>query len=247
MTYRGKGNCLLIRVRKAIPVNAVRAPISLFAGLAFFVSLASSASKARSQTEELFFSTLANLRNQDPSVASVEAKILVAPSNKTGCGNAGNGDMVAFYCQRDRKIYVSIKTLNSINDSYGSSAVRYLAAHELAHARQHAVTGFSKDLVWSSVLDELQADCIAGSYLRIAYGYTPESTQGEEVRSFAYNIGSREYLNHDWHGNPRWRAAAISRGMRTGEPSRCLSSKRFNYGSLLESGAEILRQWRKKN
>ena len=246
MTYGGKGNCLLIRVRKGIPVNAVRAPIALFAGLALFVGLASSTLKASSQPEQLFFSTMANLRNQDPYVASVEAKILVAPSNETGCGNAGNGDMVAFYCQRDRTIYVSVRTLNSINYGYGSSAVRYLVAHELAHARQHAVTGFAKDLVWSSVLDELQADCIAGSYLRIAYGYTPESTQGNEVRKFAHNIGSREYLNHDWHGNPRWRAAAVSRGMRTGEPSRCLSSKRFNYESLRESGAEILRQWRKR-
>ena len=223
----------------------VRVLIAKISALAVLVNLASSGARASSQPEQLFFSTMANLRNQDPYVASAEAKILVAPSNKTGCGNAGNGDMVAFYCQRDRTIYVSVKTLNSINDSYGSSAVRYLVAHELAHARQHAVTGFAKDLVWSSVLDELQADCIAGSYLQIAYGYTPESSQGSEVRRFAFNIGSREYLNHDWHGNPRWRAAAVSRGMRTGDPARCLSSKRFNYGSLLENGREILRQWRK--
>ena len=108
------------------------------------------------------------------------------------------------------------------------------------------VTGFSKNLVWSSVLDELQADCIAGSYLRIAYGYTPQSPQGEGVRSFAYNIGDREYLNHDWHGNPRLRVAAVNLGMRNGEPSSCLSSKRFNYESLRGSGAEMLRQWRKR-
>jgi predicted metalloprotease len=116
----------------------------------------------------------------------------------------------------------------------------------MAHGRQHAVTGFAKDLVWSSVLDELQADCIAGSYLRLAYGYTPDSSQGEEVRRFAFNIGDREYLHHDWHGNPRWRAAAVSRGMRTGNPARCLSSKRFNYGNLVESGTELLRRWRNR-
>ena len=247
MTYGGKGNCLLVRVRKAIPVNAVRAPIALFAGLALFVGLASSASKASNSPEQVFLSTLSTLRNLDPTVASVRVRILEAPRNKTGCGNAENGDSVGFYCQLDRTIYVSLNMLDSISKNYGSSAVRYLAAHEMAHGRQHAVTGFSKDLVWSSVLDELQADCIAGSYLRIAYGYTPESTQGEEVRKFAYNIGDREYRHHDWHGNPRLRVTAVSLGMRTTEPSRCLSSKRFNYESLRESGAEMLRQWRKKN
>lgn len=223
----------------------VRAPIASLAGLAMLLSLASNEARAGSQPQQLFLSTLATLRNQDPSLASVKARVLAAPRNETGCGNAGNDDAVAFYCQLDRTIYVSVNTLNSIAESFGPSAVRYLAAHELAHGRQHAVTGFAKDLVWSSVLDELQADCIAGSYLRIAYGYTPESVQGEAVRRFAYNIGDREYLHHDWHGNPRWRAAAVSRGMRTGNPTRCLSSQTFNYGSLLESGAEKLRQWRK--
>lgn len=225
--------------------TVVRASIASLAALTVLSSLASIEARASSHPQQLFLSTLATLRDQDPSVASVKARVLAAPRNQTGCGNAGNGDAVAFYCQRDRTIYVSVNTLNSIAESYGPSAVRYLAAHELAHGRQHAVTGFAKDLVWSSVLDELQADCIAGSYLRNAYGYTPESAQGEAVRRFAYNIGDREYLHHDWHGNPRWRAAAVSRGMRTGNPARCLSSKRFNYGSLLESGAEMLRQWRK--
>jgi len=227
-------------------VNAVRAPIALFAGLALFVSLASGTSRASSSPQQLFLETLSTLRNLDPTVASVRVRILDAPRNKTGCGNAENGDSVGFYCQLDRTIYVSLNMLDSISENYGSSAVRYLAAHELAHGRQHAVTGFSKDLVWSSVLDELQADCIAGSYLRIAYGYSPESTQGKEVRYFAYNIGDREYRHHDWHGNPRLRVTAVSLGMRTTEPSRCLSSKRFNYESLRESGAEMLRQWRKR-
>ena len=215
------------------------------AGLALLVSLASNEARASTQPQQLFLSTLATLRNQDPSVASVKARILAAPRQETGCGNIGNSVEVAFYCQLDRTIYVSLNTLNSITESFGPSAVRYLAAHELAHGRQHAVTGFAKDLVWSSVLDELQADCIAGSYLRTAYGYTPESVQGEAVRRFAFNIGDREYLHHDWHGNPRVRVAAVSLGMRTAELSSCLSSNRFNYESLRGSGAEMLRRWRK--
>ncbi len=224
----------------------MKASIPLLAALIVLGSLDAKPSRASTQSQQLFVNTLAALRKLDPSVAGVRARILSAPRNQTGCGNVGNDDALAFYCQRDRTIYVSVNTLSSISEGYGSAAVRYLAAHELAHGRQHAVTGFAKDLVWSSVLDELQADCIAGSYLRLAYGYTPDSAPGEEVRRFAYNIGDREYLHHDWHGNPRWRAAAVSRGMRTGDPARCLSSQRFNYGSLLESGSELLRQWRNR-
>jgi len=210
------------------------------------VSCLSNAVLGSTQPQQLFLSTLGTLRNLDPYVASVKALVLSGHQNQTGCGAVANGDGVAFYCKHDQKIYVSSNLLSTVEKSFGSSAVRYLAAHELAHGRQHSVTGFSKDIVWSSVLDELQADCIAGSYLRIAYGYSPQSPQGEEVRNFAYNIGDREYRHHDWHGNPRLRVSAVSLGMRTTELSRCLSSKRFNYESLLESGAEMLRQWRKR-
>ena len=210
------------------------------------VGCLSNAALGSTQPEQLFLSTLGTLRNLDPYVASVKARVLSGYQNKTGCGAAASGDGVAFYCKNDQKIYVSSKLLSTIEKNYGSSAVRYLAAHELAHGRQHSVTGFSKDIVWSSVLDELQADCIAGAYLRLAYGYTPSSTQGNEVRQFAFNIGDHDYLSNDWHGNPRWRVAAVSRGMRTGDPAGCLSSKRFNYGSLVDTGAEMLRQRRQK-
>ena len=233
-------------MRKAIPINAVKVPIALFAGLSLYLYLASSASNASSSPEQLFLSTFTTLQNLDPAVASVKVRILEAPRNKTGCGNAENGDSVGFYCQLDRTIYVSLNMIDSIYKNYGSSAVRYIVAHELAHGRQHAVTGFSKGLVWSSVLDELQADCIAGSYLRIAYSFSPQSPQGEEVMNFAYNIGDRNYRHHNWHGNPRLRRSAVSLGMRTGEVSKCLSSKRFNYESLLESGTKKLKQWLKR-
>lgn len=227
-------------------MDAVRAPIASLAGLALLICHIPNAALASSQTQQLFLNTLESLRNLDSSVVSVKARVLAAPRNNTGCGNAGNGDSVAFYCQLDRTIYVSDNTLALIARSFGPYAIRYLAAHELAHGRQHAVTGFAKDLVWSSVLDELQADCIAGSYLRMAYGYTPDSPQGEEVRRFAFNIGDREFIHHDWHGNPRLRVAAVSLGMRTAEPSSCLSSKRFNYESLRGSGVEMLRQWKNR-
>jgi uncharacterized protein len=217
-----------------------------FVCVGLLVSCLANAALGSTQSQQLFLSTMGTLRNLDPSVATVNARILSSNRNRTSCGSAANGDGVAFYCKNDKTIYVSAKLLSTIEKGYGPSAVRYLAAHELAHGRQHSVTGFSKNLVWSSVIDELQADCIAGAYLRLAYGYTPESPQGDAVRQFAYNIGDHEYLSHDWHGNPRWRVAAVSRGMRTGSPARCLSSKRFNYGSLVETGADLLRKRRQK-
>jgi hypothetical protein len=223
----------------------VKAQISSFAGLALLACLASFEAQASNKPQQVFLSTVAALRNQDPSVTSVKVRFLEPSHNENVCGMANNDNALVLYCKRDRTIYASVNTLNLIDANYRLATVRYLAAHELAHGRQHAVTGFAKELVWSSVLDELQADCIAGSYLRIAYGYTPESSQGEAVRRFAYEIGDRAYFHHDWHGKPRWRAAAVSLGMRTGEPARCLSSKNFNYGSLLDSGSEILGRWRK--
>lgn len=220
----------------------MKAKKATFVYLGLLVSGLPSATFASTPPQQLFLSTMATLQNLDLSVASVNTQILSGNRNRTGCGAAANGDGVAFYCKQDQKIYVSINLLSAIEKGYGPSAVRYLAAHELAHGRQHSLTGFSKDLIWSSVLDELQADCIAGAYLRLAYGYTPNSPQGDAVRQLAYNIGDHDYLSNDWHGNPRWRVAAVSRGMRTGDPARCLSSKRFNYGSLVETGAKMLRK-----
>jgi predicted metalloprotease len=150
----------------------------------------------------VFTETFAAIRSQDASPASVQLRILADGDDRTGCGRAPGTAVLGMYCLKDRTVYTNRITLQALDQRFGSGAVRYLAAHELARGRQHAVTGFSSGLVWSSVVDELQADCIAGAYLRMAYGITSESPQTAGILAFAEKIGDHSILDRDWHGTP---------------------------------------------
>ena len=190
----------------------------------------------------LFVDIVTDLIRQDQALQGVRLEILNATPRESACGSIQDGDLVAHYCGADRTIYTTTSTLANVQSSFGTAGLRYLAAHELAHGRQHAVTGYSRALVWSSVLDELQADCIAGAYLRRTYGYDADSASAEPIQRFAYSIGDRGFWQKDWHGNPRLRLAALNRGLRKGDPASCLSSSRFNYASLLEQGQSWLQR-----
>ncbi|MEB3168526.1 MAG: neutral zinc metallopeptidase [Synechococcaceae cyanobacterium] len=207
------------------------------------VMLQVESAQANGSSQALFLDSLAELRGHDPAVRDVAGIVLQGSGGNTGCGAAPEGDLVVFYCPRDRTIYAAASSLEQVAQRFGTAGVHYLAAHEMAHGRQHAITGYARNIVRTSVLDELQADCIAGAYLNRLYGYTVSSQAGELARQFAYSIGDHSYLHPDWHGNPRLRVAALSRGMNQGEPVRCLSSSRFNYGTLLEQGATWLQRW----
>ncbi|MEB3271049.1 MAG: neutral zinc metallopeptidase [Synechococcus sp.] len=198
-----------------------------------------------STSQRLFLSTLADLRRLDASLRDVRAGLLSGPGSLSGCGKAPQGDLVLFYCPRDRTVYALPRSIDLVANQYGEAGVRYLAAHEMAHGRQHAITGYAREIVRSAVLDELQADCIAGAYLNRLYGYTVESAAGRQALAFAYSIGDRAFYSRDWHGNPRLRLAALGRGLRQGDPGRCLSSSRFNYATLLQAGNAWLQQLRR--
>lgn len=216
------------------------------AGALGLLLLPASLARASGSTYALFQTSLHELRGVDGSLARVRSAPLPRAAGRTGCGLAPEGDLVVFYCPRDRTVYALPSSVASVARRHGTAGVRYLAAHEMAHGRQHAVTGFASEIVKTSVLDELQADCIAGTYLNRLYGYTVESAEGRQALDFAYSIGDRAFYTRDWHGNPRLRVAALARGLRQGDPARCLSSSRFNYGSLLQSGAALLRELRRR-
>jgi len=201
--------------------------------------------QASAASRSLFVATLADLRGLDGSLRQVRAGWLAGPGGLSGCGKAPQGDLVLFYCPRDRTVYALPSSIDLVANRYGEAGVRYLAAHEMAHGRQHAVTGYASEIVRSVVLDELQADCIAGAYLNRLYGYTVESAAGRQALAFAYSIGDTAFYSREWHGNPRLRLAALGRGLRQGDPARCLSSRRFNYASLLQSGNAWLQQLRR--
>lgn len=193
-----------------------------------------------------FRAAVSRLKSIDASLSGVGLVILGPSQNKTSCGVVDNSTLVANYCPKSRTIYATASTVNQVKQAYGAAGVRFLAAHELGHARQHAITGFASEQVWSDMLDELQADCIAGAYLNMAYGYTSDSSIASELQSFAKDLGDHAFYQRTSHGPPSWRANALTRGMRTGDPKRCLSSNRFNYEALRQTGAELLRQLRSR-
>lgn len=190
--------------------------------------------------QQVFRDSFTAIRSRDASLEGVQLQILVDGDDRTGCGKAPDASVLAFYCREDRTIYTNSETLQTLNQKYGFGAVRYLAAHELAHGRQHAVTGFSRGLVWSSVVDELQADCIAGAYLRMTYGTSSGLAETPSILAFAEAIGDHSYFERDWHGTPGLRKKAVTRGLNQGDPARCLSSRRFNYGALIDQGRRLM-------
>lgn len=163
---------------------------------------------------------------------------LVAPAaagTKSACGTTLNNQVgEAFYCTKDKTIYISGKTLSVVTERFGMPASAAIVAHEFAHARQHALTGFLSNLVWSQVFDELQADCVAGVYMREATPIKLSNSMVEQITAFMSKIGDYDLLSKDWHGTPQMRAMAFSLGYKGGSLSSCAASKNLNWKQLLK-------------
>lgn len=170
----------------------------------------------------------------DPMVRSVK---LVAPAGAgttSACGTTLSNQVgEAFYCTKDKTIYISEKTLSVISERFGMPATAAIVAHEFAHARQHALTGFLSNLVWSEVFDELQADCVAGVYMRDATPIKLTESMVEQTKTFMSKVGNYEFFNKDWHGTPQMRVIAYSLGYKGGSLSSCAASKNLNWKQLL--------------
>ena len=142
-------------------------------GLAMALALLSgflSGSAAPALAQEGEFETTAwrteqQIRRIDPAVRAVRSSIPAETGTRSACGPIPAGELVAFYCPAERRVVISRQTLSAAGSRHGKAAIAVIVAHEFAHARQHAVPGFASDVVWSAVVDELQADCAAGTYL----------------------------------------------------------------------------------
>lgn len=183
----------------------------------------------------------------DPLVQSVN---LVAPApagTRSACGTTlSDQPGEAFYCTKDKTIYISNKTLKVVADRFGIAAAAAIVAHEFAHARQHALTGFLSTVVWSEVFDELQADCVAGVYMREATPIKMSDAQINQVKAFMAKVGDYEFFNKDWHGTPQMRVMAYSLGYQGGSLSSCAASQTFNWKEVLNGNPtglnELLQQ-----
>ena len=179
----------------------------------------------------------------DPMVRDVSLVVPAPKGTPTPCredNQSTNGDWEAFYCRLDRTILISQQALRQIEKRYGLEAVATLVAHEFAHGRQHALTGFSSDLVWTRVFDELQADCIAGVYMRRATPIALTEKQIERSMAFLQNIGDYSVMERTWHGTPGMRGAVFQFGYEKGSLNSCLASGERNWRNILVNSAALI-------
>lgn len=170
----------------------------------------------------------------DPLVRSVKLVAPAAAGTSSACGTTLKNQLgEAFYCTKDRTIYISEKTLAVISEKFGIAAAAAVVAHEYGHARQHALTGFLSDLVWSQAFDELQADCIAGVYMREATPIKLSDGMIEQTKAFMAKIGDYEFFSKDWHGTPQMRVLAYSQGYNGGSLTSCAASANVNWKKVL--------------
>ncbi|OJX65649.1 MAG: neutral zinc metallopeptidase, partial [Micrococcales bacterium 73-13] len=108
---------------------------------------------------------------QPPSV------VIFDQATPTACGT-GTTDMGPFYCPSDRTIYLDLTFFGELRSKFGTNggplAEMYVVAHEYGHHIQN-VSGIMDGLdlrdtgaASDSVRLELQADCLAGSWVAAA-------------------------------------------------------------------------------
>lgn len=176
------------------------------------------------------------IKMYDPVVSRVSTELGVGAGVRTPCGKTTNGATEAYYCgnKSTSLIVVSDNALNNFGENHGKEAVAAVIAHEFGHARQHLVSGFTSDKIWTSAVDELQADCVAGVYMRRATPFPLSEQQVDRVANFMKSIGDYVLTERDWHGSPEMRSASFRFGYKSGSLDRCLASESMNWGKLGE-------------
>lgn len=189
------------------------------------------------------------IKSYDPIVRDINVIVPAAAGTTSACSRdqrSKNSDWEAFYCRLDRKILISQNNLNLIENRFGYIAIATLVAHEMAHGRQHALTGFIGDIAWSAVFDELQADCIAGVYMRRATPLPFNKKDIQKSRYFLASIGDYSFQERNWHGTPSMRGSAFTYGYDQGSLDSCLASGETNWRKLLDDTPLIIDEVIKK-
>jgi len=164
---------------------------------------------------------------------------------QTGCGTASS-QVGPFYCPPDRSIFIDIGFLDQLQQEFGAEgryAQAYIMAHEAGHhlqtlfgteqkvrASQQARPNAANEL---SVAMELQADCYAGVWSRLADDRGNVSVGEAELDQA---IGAAEAVGDDriqqktqgrvdpesWtHGSAEQRRQWFVTGRRSGDVNRC--------------------------
>lgn len=161
-----------------------------------------------------------------------------------GCGSA-TSSAGPFYCPADGKLYLDptfYKVMETTLKAPGDFAQAYVLAHEVGHHVQNLI-GSSRQTVsgetknQTSVRVELQADCFAGAWGRIAksdLGITEEDLA--EALGAAHAIGD-DALGHSdqskfTHGSSEQRLRWFRRGYDGGDPRRCDTFEEPDHAKL---------------
>ena len=151
-----------------------------------------------------------------------------------------------FYCPPDQKVYIDLSFFQQLEQQFGASgdfARAYVIAHEVGHHVQNLL-GISDQIDQArrrasereanalSVLQELQADCLAGVWGHYANRKENilDAADIEDGLNAAQAIGddliqkrSQGYVNRDsfTHGTSQQRAYWLRRGLETGRVDAC--------------------------
>lgn len=153
--------------------------------------------------------------------------VIAAPGKKANsrCGQsvANPADVrrayPAFYCRGDRTVYLSAGWLyRSIYSNFHRGGVAAIVAHEFGHHVQHSI-GIADPKVSRQ---ELQADCLAGVWMRSAVAggeLTAEDVQ--DGRRALRALGDTKMSSRLHHGTPAERTRWFDRGYARGDAYRC--------------------------
>jgi hypothetical protein len=172
------------------------------------------------------------IKKLDPSVRDVKVYLGSQASSSACMRRIPANRFIAFYCPRDRGIFLNDHTIDYLHGKYGDPGLFYIMAHELAHGRQHAVTGFSSKVIVVQTADELQADCLSGAYLTTDSRARPSEKTYLAMRAMAKDLGDYHLGSVRSHGTPEMREIALQTGFASKSPEGCLSTKLIKWNDL---------------
>ncbi len=171
--------------------------------------------------------------------------VLFSGAVNSACGFA-QAAVGPFYCPSDQKVYIDLsfyRDLKQRHQAPGDFAQAYVIAHEIGHHIQtllgvsqkvHNMRGRISKVEANrlSVMQELQADCLAGVWASHAHKTRQILEQGdiEEALNAASSIGddrlqrqARGYVSPDsfTHGSSAQRVRWFKRGIEIGDPGSC--------------------------
>ena len=182
------------------------------------------------------------IKEFDPEVRKIKTIFGRGSNVQTKCGPTTNSKSEAFYCGSNKSgvIVFSKASIDYIGGRFGRETVQAVVAHEYGHARQHAVQGFTSQLIWTNSVDELQADCIAGVYMAKTLPKLSEEKLNQ-VSDFFKVIGDYVFYEKDWPGTPQMRSASFRLGYRSADLNGCLAANDINIGTIDDMTEEVMK------